>query len=265
MKKIPILLLFVIICLSGNSQETGSVTDPRDGKIYKTVKIGNQWVMAQNLAYKPEKGNYWSDTTFFEKDSKANLNFDKTRTHYENGIVYTTVKSGDKINGAEVPRLFSLSITYGYLVFDSTKYFGKDLFDGYMVLDTAILKRNGYLYDFETAKSVAFQGWHVPTSDEWKELLKFLDGNAKSNFYALMEGGFSGFNAVLCGWGRYVNGRFKSRTITDCQGSLWSSSRVAHMATCLDFNGPPVLRSGAVRLGLIDLNTGLSVRLFKDK
>jgi uncharacterized protein (TIGR02145 family) len=41
-----------------NTSETGTITDSRDGKTYKTVKIGEQWWMAENLAYDVGDGSW---------------------------------------------------------------------------------------------------------------------------------------------------------------------------------------------------------------
>ncbi len=111
--------------LAQSSSDT--FTDPRDGKVYKTVKIGNQVWMAENLNYDAGKGSWCYDNNSSNCD----------------------------------------------------KY--------------------GRLYDWETAKRVAPPGWHLPSKNEFKTLLKNLGVDSTNIYEQIILNGSSGFNALFGG------------------------------------------------------------------
>ena len=61
-------------------------------------------------------------------------------------------------------------------------------------------QKYGCLYDWETAKSVCPDGWHLPTKEEYEILTDYFGGVKKNCFKALIEAGYSGFSALMGGY-----------------------------------------------------------------
>jgi uncharacterized protein (TIGR02145 family) len=74
----------------------------------------------------------------------------------------------------------------------------------------------GYLYMYESAKSVCPAGWHLPSDMEWNTLVKYLGGNKMAGT-KLMECGFSPTS------GGFRNG-FGMYSGLSTHGMWWSST-----------------------------------------
>lgn len=55
-----ITFIGALICAVNSNTLSQTFIDDRDGQTYKVVKIGNQYWMAENLAFKPDTGTYWA-------------------------------------------------------------------------------------------------------------------------------------------------------------------------------------------------------------
>ena len=200
----------------------GSMTDI-DGNTYKTVAIGTQVWMAENLKVtKYRNGDIIGTTTPYTLDISD-----------ENKPKYQWAVEGDESNVATYGRLY----TY------------------YAITDT---------------RSLAPDGWHIPTYEEWTTLtdyiknndLGYLSGNwhwcymlfwtNDIEYYNQVTSNSSGFSALASGV-RYAEGEFDSIT-----AEWWSSTET-------DLNNAMRLE---LTCGINSLETekrfGLSVRCLQD-
>lgn len=196
-----------------------AITDSRDGQTYKTVKIGDQVWMAENL-------NYY-DTTLNGRS-----------------WCYGAENSAATANCAVAGRLY----TWGAAI-DSAKLYSEKSID--CGLDKACTQP-------DTVYGICPPGWHLPTNTEWNTLLTEVGGcqtagkilksrtgwnwNNYDNKYGNGTDAY-GFSALPAG-GRYSNGVFfnegTSAFFWSATGSVDSNAKsmgmdyIGEESTCLN-------------------------------
>lgn len=98
------------------AQQTDTLKDTRDGKTYKTVKIGKQVWMAENLDYVSEKGSWCYDDDSSNCDKLGRLyDWDTAKKVCPAGWHLPTKKEFEKLQTAvEEETILSLSSRLGF-------------------------------------------------------------------------------------------------------------------------------------------------------
>ncbi|MBR6448481.1 MAG: fibrobacter succinogenes major paralogous domain-containing protein [Fibrobacter sp.] len=164
----------------------GTMTDSRDGKVYRTVKIGDQIWMAENLDFDPGQGGSGEDkydwSWCFDNDPKK---CDVA------GRLYTWAAAIDSVKLANDSKN-PLDCGYG------------KLWCGLASADSAIL-----------VQGICPSGWHLPTQTEWSSLFTAVGGKTTAGKVLKSQSGWYengngtdafGFSAMPVGLKFYNSG-----------------------------------------------------------
>ena len=135
--------------------EYGSLTDSRDGQTYRTVKIGGQVWMAENLNYAYTGVPY----RFYEEYFDETYTSDSTSWCYDN----------DPANCAKYGRLYTWAAAMDSVGTWSAN--GKGCGDG----KTCSVASAG---SATLVRGVCPKGWHLPSYDEWEALFTAVGGSS---------------------------------------------------------------------------------------
>ena len=210
----------------------GSMIDTRDEKVYRTVKIGNQVWLAENL-------NYADSVKTPSLKGKSWCYDNKEENCFVAGRLYTWTAAIDSV-----------------MLYDD----GKGVACGYGVEKCQLPKK---------IQGVCPPGWHLPTGDEWKELIVsyigsvgagrklksqtgwYKDGNGTDNY---------GFSAVPVGYSSNIGWGFSN---AGQETRFWGFQDGDPYSSSLKSNS----NSAGFQSGSVDsysVNYGYSVRCLKD-
>jgi uncharacterized protein (TIGR02145 family) len=121
--------------------------------------------------------------------------------------------------------------------------------------DEGNCEKLGRLYTWDVALKVSPDGWHLPSNEEWKTLIDHLGGESEAG-KKLLEGGSSGFDALLAG-------------AADFRGKYLYLGEYAIFWASTEANPERAYHQGFRKDGLCDLfaamkGARISIRLIKD-
>lgn len=302
-KKITLFALIALTLIAcSDDKETlavadaGTVTDI-DGNVYKTIKIGKQTWMVENLRTMHYRNGdridsyYYCDTTVAINASVT----DSVRVVSTNASITTTSKKNQKVE-AVLDGAYVKVTSNGVSVSVRRKMFYVGVADPVMWKNYALgfcipynvslnmdtITRNGLLYNYYAAtdvRNVAPEGWHVPTKSDWMVLIDYLNQFGDQRETAKMIAASQGWTPtdILLSIGYDQNGNNRTGFNvypSGCRGldagysgmgttaMFWSTttglaSRTAWNITLLNISGEILLSANSCQ-------NGLSVRCVKD-
>ena len=176
--------------------EYDSIKDSRDGKIYKTIKIGNLIWMAENLNYYDEKNMSLKDKSWcYNTDVDEDISCKVVGRHYTWAAAIDSVKlATDATNPMEC----------GY---------GKEC------------GLSGKV------RGICPPGWYLPSDDEWNDLITFVGNNSTTGKELKTQSGWwtkGGTNGIdTYGFSALPAGYVSDEGYSDAVGgraAFWSSS-----------------------------------------
>jgi uncharacterized protein (TIGR02145 family) len=219
----------------------GTMTDERDGKIYKTVKIGTQIWMAENLnyTYTGVPYSYRYDNGVYTCDSTSWCYGNDPANCIKYGRLYTWAAAMDSVgtwsvNGKGCGNVMTCSPTY-------------------------------------PVRGVCPEGWHLPDTTEWKILIDAVGGEDEAGKTLKSISGWSksaganggngtdaySFTVLPVGF-RYDYGRY---AIEGENAAFWSSSELNRYFAYIMFLWS---HYGSAKLEPRGRGNGFSVRCVKD-
>ena len=177
--------------------ETGLLTDERDGKVYKTTKIGNQIWMAENL-------------NFDIRDYKT-----------------TIVSELDELMGETIGYKSETTCPKSSTEEDCDKYGRLYTQTGFLLSlnDERVYRKTPSVPEaIQPYQGVCPKGWHIPNHEEWQNL---FDNAYLDEIISVEDGGNnkSGFNAKVIGFAHQESSKetYENAPVYDSDITVYAS------------------------------------------